>query len=344
MARVDLYLLEKDEMGTVTKPTFSNAEPYTFRAVPQGAGDLAEIPKILGATAGWNQLQAMTSSSTSASGVMFTKNADGSITVSGTATANATKPLVYTPIPAGHKVLILGTTTEGQPTYQTSGENKTGSYIHNALESDYFRLRVQNGMTVDATIFVNIIDLTLMFGSTIADYIYSLEQATAGAGVAWVKRYIPNDYYPYHEPSLESVNVSAHEMRDADNNIIATYPLDSSLTLRGLFKLDANNNLYADGDVYESDGTVTRKYGLRAYQSGDESLTNAITDGTNTVYELATPTTESAEPYTNPQIVDEHGTERYVDAQNREWEVPVYAPEDYREIVRTGISLKLIEE
>ena len=41
-----------------------------------------------------------------------------------------------------------------------------------------------------------------------------------------------------------------------------SYPLDSTLTLRGIPKLDANNNLYYDGDTYESDGTVTRKYGI----------------------------------------------------------------------------------
>lgn len=33
-------------------------------------------------------------------------------------------------------------------------------------------------------------------------------------------------------------------------------------TLNGIFKLDANNNLYADGDVKTSDGVITRKYGL----------------------------------------------------------------------------------
>ena len=32
--------------------------------------------------------------------------------------------------------------------------------------------------------------------------------------------------------------------------------------LRGLFKLDANNNIYADGDVCEAGGTVTRRYGI----------------------------------------------------------------------------------
>jgi hypothetical protein len=100
-----------------------------------------------------------------------------------------------------------------------------------------------------------------------------------------------------------------------------SYPLDPNLELRGLFKLDANNNLYAEGDVYESSGAVTREYGIRAYQSGDESLTDAITDGTNTVYKLTTPTTETAQPYASPQVVSPLGTEEYVDT--RDVPVPV---------------------
>lgn len=50
------------------------------------------------------------------------------------------------------------------------------------------------------------IDITQMFGSTIADHIYSLEQSQAGAGVAWFKKLFPLDYYPYDEGTLLNVN------------------------------------------------------------------------------------------------------------------------------------------
>ena len=52
-----------------------------------------------------------------------------------------------------------------------------------------------------------VIDLTILFGSaTIADYIYTLEQATAGSGVAWVKQYIDLDsYHAYSAPTIKSV-------------------------------------------------------------------------------------------------------------------------------------------
>ena len=224
-----------------------------------------------------------------------------------------------------------------------------------------------------------VVDLTLALGSTIADYVYSLETATAGSGVAWLKRHFPKmfgSYRPYDTGSIQSVTgLSAHKMtgfnqysgEGAENNkafkwadgtltnetnsvasgyirvIPGTayytnysaqvlwfdenkvylgnpgntgfksftipsnvfyvrlgwrtsyndsinmtavsdinvnlswdgsrngeyeaykewnYPLDDSLTLRGILKLDANNSPYADGDINESDGTVTRRYGI----------------------------------------------------------------------------------
>ena len=95
---------------------------------------------------------------------------------------------------------------------------------------------------------------------------------------------------------------------------VNAYPLDDTLTLNGLYKLDADNKLYCDGDIDEGVGTVTRTFEKRAYKAGDESLADAITDGTYTVVKLATPTTETANPYTNPQTSTPNGTEEYVDA------------------------------
>lgn len=57
----------------------------------------------------------------------------------------------------------------------------------------------------------NVIDLTAALTPTIADYVYSLETATAGAGVAWVRKYFPGIYYGYCEPHFEHVQISAKE-------------------------------------------------------------------------------------------------------------------------------------
>lgn len=333
---------------------------------------------------------------------------------------------------------------------------------------------------------IMIVDLTAMFGSTIADYIYNLEQTTAGAGVALFRKLFPKNYYPFNAGELlsvsglvshdeigknllnqEDINVSTPttwlnkeiylpagtytysmnssktsgqctlEIFNANNDRIYysgdsynlslanpvktftlketgvkvrsyintvsklsncqiefgsartdyepykkhSYPLDSSLTLRGVPKLDANNNLYYDGDVYESDGKVTRRYGVvdlgtlnwlkstqlfyntaatsipsygwngnrqvistkYTYAGGtgvsysdkpdktiyydwnqngvvciadsdytDVAAFKTAMSGVMLVYELAIPTTEEAQSYTNPQRCVEGGTEEYV--------------------------------
>lgn len=51
----------------------------------------------------------------------------------------------------------------------------------------------------------NLIDLTQMFGSTIANYIYSLEQNTEGAGVAFFRNLYPDNYYAYTAGTTELV-------------------------------------------------------------------------------------------------------------------------------------------
>lgn len=241
------------------------------------------------------------------------------------------------------------------------------------------------GLTVGSDM---VFDLTLMFGPTIADYIYTREQATVGAGVALAKAWagITADYYPYDAGSIKSVTgLTAHRMTDGNGEIIGEYPLDSSLTLRGVPKLDGDS-IYYDGDIYKADGTVERRYGivdlgtlnwtysssafnLRAstnigakqptdptiqpnaicstYQvldytsvsTTDKSLTiifesssangqvwvhdstytdaasfKAAMSGVYILYEVAEPTTETAEPYTELQICDPNGTEEWVGA------------------------------
>ena len=160
-----------------------------------------------------------------------------------------------------------------------------------------------------------------------------------------------------------------------------SYPLDSSLTLRGIPKLSADNQLYFDGDEYLPEGKVNRRYGVvdlgtltwaisdglfyavlnDRYENNVSgsgvcstypfygrrrwgTLVNELPDkqfafttdsakkyiiiknstysdaaafktamsGVMLVYELATPTEETAEPYNEVQLVDDWGTEEYI--------------------------------
>lgn len=78
-----------------------------------------------------------------------------------------------------------------------------------------------NGLSVNN---IQFFDLTQMFGSTIADYIYSLEQATTGAGVAWFKKLFPADYYPYSEPTIISSQTDRVDVASADGTITQQIP------------------------------------------------------------------------------------------------------------------------
>lgn len=321
----------------------SDNAPYTYRATPYNDANVLET--IVGGTVAWNQLVDGSFSDTtkwaSNNAVFTVSNNVATITAnSGTsgisfyAKANNRPDCI-----SGHKYFAsfnvkVNNTKDKVFTWSVDDTNyNTNSLVANQMThiekviipnvnkfiAYIYPWSTSGTVTYDGTEkceidSFQIIDLTQAFGSTIADYIYSLEQAEAGSGIAWLKSYgfLTKDYYAYDSGSLQSVNVASRKVYDSNDTLVATYPLDSNLTLRGIVKKDANNNLYYDGDVYNSDGTITRNYEERAYQSGDESLTDAITDGTNTVVKLSTPTIESATPFTNPQLVG--STEEFVDA------------------------------
>ena len=521
-------------------PTSTDTTPYLFKAVGDIYGDRLE-DKIVGGTVAWNQLaqngdfatDGYWSSYNDNYATYTRENKTGKIVVNSVpsepfivmmrnydnnSTGHSPKAVV------GHKYLFSAdvkvsesismqahNSNDGLPAKKLCSANEWTTIIginKAARETMYMCIRpsyidgIKVGLTFYAKNVFNI-DLTQMFGSTIADYIYSLEKATAGAGVAWFKKLFPNDYYAYNAGELLSVEgLQSHDAvgfnqfdkntmvvegvyidnangaeksntgglatdfipvipnatyfinteqtvggwgawYDANKNYISgitgyanvdptykvktapsnahymrltirynsngnpdtlcinlsnptrngeyepykkhSYPLDSSLTLRGIPKLDASNNLYYDGDEYTSDGKVKRKYGVvdlgtlnwtyqefggisvftfalfgakmfskdtkmlceKYPQTIDNTDSNATTvalmsdkqiqikrhsnqiyikdsgytdattfkaamSGVMLVYELATPTTETATPYTNPQIVSKYGTLEYV--------------------------------
>ena len=334
-AEKDISALKAD-LADVTNHTVKSAEqlisdkrttdkvPYKYRASASGKSDRA-YDMIVGGTVCFNQLVNIQGSdiSKTENGVTFTDNEDGTYTVSTDANGATAQTQLY--ISSGeyadtinHVVFVCGSPSNasGDTYLLYTNTNILGNgkiYISNT-NVPRLRIIVKSGVviTTPVTFKPQIFDLTQMFGTTIANQIYSIEQATAGAGIALFRAMFQNEYYPHNPGELISVaGLSAHVMRDADDNIVGSYPLDSTLTLRGVTVIK-DGKIEFDGDTYEADGTVTRKYAERAYQSGDELLADAITDGTNTVYKLSTATTETATPYTSPQIVDPYGTEEYI--------------------------------
>lgn len=411
--------------------------PYLYRAMPYVSKRLEE--SLVGGSVVWNQLAGNSYRATQTkNNVAYTPNNDGTFTLNGT--ADATDWWTVTPFSAasviGHKYIYWDANrngsadTFGLTMYGTSSANAAygnKAIIFNADTANrgvgyYYK----NGATINnVTIKPQLVDLTAMFGTTIADYVYSLEQATAGSGIAWLKSYgfFAKPYYDYDTGTIKSVEATAHVTRgvnawdeewelgtystttgepslsstqircknyipvlpstsyyvagltsgimrpvfyDAAKNFISvgywqggtsnnpqatpenarymrfylaatygttynndicinisdselngkyfpyeehTYPL-GDVTLRGIPKL-VNNELVYDGDIYTHDGGVQRNTIFRAYQAGDESLANALTDGTNTVVYSANASNETTTPFEQYQICTTGGTEEY---------------------------------
>lgn len=426
-AQIDGYYSDMtvgDAEQLISSMYVEDSEPYSFRTTGGSAdvGNREYVDAIVGGTIAWNQLVRIPNGTKTDRGVTATiDTSTGVISLSGTSATSFAAVFDNFSAVNGHKYIrtykVL--TNPNSVTIRPHAFNINWNGISEMVNasdtistgcgvSGFTSGTVLDGITMKANIF----DLTQMFGSTIADYIFSLETANAGAGVAWFKKLFPNDYYEYNAGELISVSgLQSHDMVgfnaiNPDNYIIGTgahynvnpgvtlstgggsnratsegtnpiavnikvgwagvtyiseplikgqtyqftattavrttedirmstylvdenntvisrianyltpntfntlitpsmdgerfaiyvgsasaqivtvtdmclhltwsgwrngeyepyqkhsYPLDDSLTLRGIPKLDAQNNLYYDGDEYKSDGSVTRKYGV----------------------------------------------------------------------------------
>lgn len=202
--------------------------PYLFRT-SGGALDIGdrEIDKLVGGTIAFNQLIlngnfANTDNWVKSNITLTVNNNVGTVTKT-TASGYLSKPIN---VIAGHKYLrhleIKGVSGvqynfNGQFSSLTaSGNWETLNAIVNIATTATQYLVIGNNETENFVPFdlrnIMYIDLTQMFGATIADYIYSLEQGTAGAGVAWFKRLFNKPYYAYNAGELMSVKTSAHKL------------------------------------------------------------------------------------------------------------------------------------
>ena len=261
-----------------------NRVPYLKRAVNGTASRIGNklYDKLVGGTVAFNQKIGYQDQNISTNGITISFNA-----LTGKLTVTVNNPTGYAQIsftnsnmPQGHKILLASNTAlaNGMELYcfniyvkgsYEAPRNKQTIGITNNSANVYFYVpqTVANGTY---EYYLTAYDLTQMLGATVADYIYGLEQATAGAGVAFFKALgFDKDYYPYNAGELMSVKATAHILRDASDNIIGNYALDSNLELRGLLKLDENNSPYYDGDTYEASGAVTRRFAKYSFTGGE---------------------------------------------------------------------------
>lgn len=517
--------------------------PYLFRTTG-GSADVGDrkTMEIVGGTVAWNQKYFNNILNIEVQGVTFVADSDGVVTVNGTSTGLGNCSFMTISesngnLLSGHVYYLHACPTGGSALTYYAGvaglvrDIGNGGLFKHTFDwpTSTFRFDFKEGQTfTNVKIYPQYIDLTQMFGSAIADYIYSLEQANAGAGVAWFRKLFPKPYYAYDAGTLMSVKTSANittgfnqwdeewEVGKIDastganvpqsnrirsknyipvlpsttyyflsNNVLAEwfeydanknflryvspdikdttfttgndcyyrrfcmysaygttynhdicinlswdgerdgeyepyvshqYALDPDLELRGIPKLDSDNSLYYDGDTYKSDGTVTRRYGIRvlngtedwhspdssghcwyqddsimrsnktgvpysqtmistvkvvnnSYAFGDVTEPAVTAWGGTTasddnywyfaapnventptaikeylaanpvaiVYMLTTPTTETADHYQTPQIVDDFGTEEFVDT--RDVPIPVGHDTTYQANLRAKLEM-----
>lgn len=272
----------------------TDTAPYLFRPTASGLQRIDDrcYPALIGASVGENQL---VQNGNFADDSNWRKLGSKTLTISNnecTFTVNSNFTGITTsvdfPYVSGHKYLISATikasvsqTSVGFGLSDSLSKYQARRTVTAGTEyTTYTFIVTQTEMTINAgrymiyglagTTEVTIstkncmaVDLTQMLGSTIADRAYTLEQQTAGSGIAWLRSYgfITDDYMPYNSGTIESVEATAKVVRDENGENAITYPLGNDV-LRGIFKLDSNNNIYADGDRKEADGTITRRYGV----------------------------------------------------------------------------------
>ena len=522
-------------------------DPYLFRTAGGSAdiGNRATIEHLEGVTVAWNQLvqngNFEDASLWGANGIDLSASDNvmtltfRSATPSSAMSGNALNTI------EGHKYLVTSqvkySKSPSQSIFIGSGGYQGATVTINTLNAwvaangifqratggndritFYPRMSSGSGWVEGDTVQIKnlcVFDITQMFGSTIADYIYSLEQANAGAGVVFFRSIFPKDYYEYNPGQLMSVQAAKHITRgfnawdeewelgdinpadgsfvnatnrirsknlcncvpganyyiidptngynirlffyDASKNFISapawiksrvykfpdnaryfafivgssygtTYKNDicinlswdgerdgeyepyneneytlGEVELRGIPKLE-NGKIVYDGDTYESDGTVTRKYGLIDlgaltwsynttynvfYTGGFGSLAKAdglcactkyirgstgasnqdkvmqigksgwfvsyfvIKDtaysdtetfksslsGVYLIYERDTSVTEQADPWSNPQEVDDFGTEEFVEFGDRDVHIPVGHSTLYQANLRAKLEM-----
>ena len=213
----------KSNVGEVDKV------PYLFRT-SGGSIDIGdrETDMLVGGTVAFNQLVqngnfATTDNWTTFHSTKSVENNELTITVSsGESSGTCYQDIA---VISGHKYFIsafakCGTAESVRITYNGAITGYTEVTSNSYQSTTKIAQASTTSLRVALTVYgdgltgmaknVNVFDLTAMFGTTIADYIYSLEQSVAGSGVAWFRNLFPKSYYAYNSGSLMSVKTSKH--------------------------------------------------------------------------------------------------------------------------------------
>lgn len=225
-----------DAEQLVSTKYVEDSEPYKYRTTGGSAdvGNRAYLDKIVGGSMVWNQLARFDSGFVPSSRQGVTISSDDNKSVTLHTDSETTQSVTITgwfgmaqnrslsDERIGHKILVFSTLISGQTSANvllqfTSTLNPLRSNIAIGMPTilivggDSGATRTMSVYVQEGTLLTNYkftlaaFDLTQMFGSAIADHIYSLEQANAGAGAALFRSWFPDSYYEYNAGELVSV-------------------------------------------------------------------------------------------------------------------------------------------
>lgn len=284
--------------GTSDALMSTDDEVDTFARRVSDHDGACRIISLRGRTVRWNQLSANNFPQSTNRGITYVKT-NGKITASGTFNETSKNRAIFelvSNLVAGHKYLIMAkdyTENAGNTGLlyvldgYTSVSSIASSPIFRTLVNTSIRfasISADGQTTYDMSFVPQVFDLTAMFGA-------GNEPAT----VEEFERQYPESYYPYDSGSLLSVNVEGIESAGVTREI----PVSSYFP----------DGMRSAGSVYDeltSDKAITR-VGSRDYQSGDESDTSIITDGTTTQYVLSEPVVVDIDPPLNLAYPTEQG-------------------------------------
>lgn len=293
--------------GILGNETVLSTDTVPFVSKIMGTGKY-QRKKFIGCSYVWNQLVVADRATVEINEVTFTNNGDGSFTVNGTAVADTicvTEVNFFPEVADGTKVLLRGCPSGGSDTtYGIGLYHRQGGRINAADKGNgaiinitttgigYTYIYVKEGCTVNNLVFKpSCHNLTQLFGSTaIADYIYNLEQTTAGAGIAKLKElgFFTEDYYTYDAGSIQSVDIKEYAVTGKNMTIATSDPSNPDLGFMSsgggtaAMQYDASNGgYYTTGHrrfvfVPEKYGTYTLSIVAKVRAAG--SSTNAIVD------------------------------------------------------------------
>ena len=162
--------------------------------------------------------------------------------------------------------------------FTASPIKKTCATVISAVNTDnvfYIYIRDQGTFHVTGACAF---DLTLMFGASVANHIYTLEQGQAGSGVAWFKRLFPKNNYAYNTGTFLNVKTSgkkvigfnAYDPISGNAKLLGGYLYQASGTYTSISYVDINGNT---GTINpDSDGKFTP----------DNDCTATVTGGNQT--------------------------------------------------------------